>query len=72
MPVFQPLAASSRFQFQPLARANSEWRNQNLLDYSTISKRIWKKWSIPDPVISIGWLVFPNEKERHGQLETPD
>ncbi|WP_128962240.1 hypothetical protein [Bradyrhizobium guangzhouense] len=50
----------------------SEWRNQNLLDYSTISKRIWKKWSIPDPVISIGWLVLPNEKERHGQLETPD
>jgi hypothetical protein len=33
----------------------------NLLDYSMISKRIWKKWSKHASTISIGWQPFPNE-----------
>jgi hypothetical protein len=31
----------------------SEWRNQNQLDYSTISSRIWKKRANSPLVISI-------------------
>jgi len=41
----------------------SEWRNQNPLDYSAVSRRIWKKWAKYAPAISIAWLLFPNEKQ---------
>jgi hypothetical protein len=41
----------------------SEWRNQTQLDYSMISKRIWKKHPQPTPAISIVWQPFPNEKQ---------
>jgi hypothetical protein len=40
-----------------------EWRNQNLLDYSTISTRIWKKQPKCALGISICWLPFPNENQ---------
>jgi hypothetical protein len=36
-----------------------------------ISTRIWKKWLIHDPVVSVGWLVFPNEKGPHDSLKRP-
>ena len=39
----------------------SEWRNQNLLDYITISRRIWKKWSKSSLAISIACQLFPND-----------
>jgi hypothetical protein len=38
-------------------------RNQNPLDYSTISRRVWKKWSKHALAIPIGWQPFPNEKQ---------
>lgn len=38
------------------------WRNQNLLDYSTISARVWKKTLNFPLAISIAWQLFPNEK----------
>src|ERR1700756_5173548 len=41
----------------------SEWRNQNPLDYSTISRRAWKRWSKQALAIPIGWQSFPNEKQ---------
>jgi hypothetical protein len=40
----------------------SEWRNQNQFDYSTISKRIWKKGSKCPLAISIAWPPFPNKE----------
>ena len=40
----------------------SEWRNQNQFDYSTISRRIWKKGSKCPLAISIAWPPFPNEE----------
>ena len=40
----------------------SEWRNQNQIDYLTISKRIWKKGSKCPLAISIAWPPFPNEE----------
>ena len=40
----------------------SEWRNQNRLDYSTISKRIWKKGSKCPLAISVAWPPFPNKE----------
>jgi len=39
----------------------SEWRNQNPLDYSMISRRIWKKWSKSSLAISIACQLFPND-----------
>jgi hypothetical protein len=39
-----------------------EWRNQNQLDYPTISRRIWKKRPKHALAISIAWQAFPNEK----------
>ena len=41
----------------------SEWRNQNQLDYSTISTGIWKKWIKRPLATSIAWRPFPNEKQ---------
>jgi hypothetical protein len=40
----------------------SEWRNQNPLDYSAISRRIWKKWSKHPLAIPITWQPFPNKE----------
>ena len=40
-----------------------EWRNQNQLDCSTISKRVWKKPAKRAPAISIAWQLFPNERQ---------
>jgi hypothetical protein len=39
----------------------SEWRNQNQLDYSTISGSIWKKGRKCLLAISIAWHLFPNK-----------
>jgi hypothetical protein len=39
---------------------NSVWRNQNQLDYPTISTRIWKKSAKRALAISIAWQPFPN------------
>jgi hypothetical protein len=38
-------------------------------DYSTISKRIWKKRAKYAPVISITWLPFPNENGTQASLK---
>ena len=40
----------------------SESRNQNPLDYSAISRRIWKKWSKHPLAIPITWQPFPNKE----------
>ena len=49
----------------------SEWRNQNQLDYSTISTRIWKKGSKRPLAISIAWQPFPNkEGAREGRNQS--
>jgi hypothetical protein len=37
-------------------------RNQNPLDYSAISRRIWKKWSKQALAIPITWQPFPNNE----------
>jgi hypothetical protein len=39
-----------------------EWRNQNQLDYSMTSRRIWKNRPKRALAISIAWQPFPNEK----------
>jgi hypothetical protein len=40
----------------------AEWRNQNPLDYLTISRRIWKKGEKRPLTISIAWQLFPNKE----------
>ena len=40
-----------------------EWRNQNPLDYPTISTRIWKNRPKRALAISIAWQPFPNEND---------
>jgi len=52
----------------------SEWRNQNQLDYSMISKRAWKEAQNSALVISIAWRLFPNEKgayELRADMKSP-
>ncbi|MEY9230640.1 hypothetical protein ABIF68_009962 [Bradyrhizobium japonicum] len=40
----------------------SEWRNQNPLDSSTTSMRVWKKGQKRPPAIPIAWRTFPNKE----------
>jgi hypothetical protein len=46
-----------------LYRRTWEWRNQNPLDYPTISTRIWKNRPKRALAISIAWQPFPNEND---------
>ena len=62
-------AAWERFAGDPvnltefLAAKRRARRTRNQLDYSMISKGIWKKWSKCPLPVSIAWQPFPNEKQ---------